>query len=280
MALFFAIISHLGWAIGDLFVVKVARKMGTYPATLWGMIFAFALYCLMAPFFASDFLRLDWSSFALIMLLSLFLLGGHTAFNHAFQAGNASLVGMISASFVAVSVLLSVIFLGESLSLEKGLLIALTFFGVLLCLMQKDFQLEFGKGEWMAVITMICWGIYYAFIKIAIDSVGWFVPSFLFLTLFPLLLFFRPCGDSVSPSPFGRNILVILIPSVILIGIAELSFNVTLDFGNVVSVLPIAGSYPALFILLSSLVFKEKMLAHQWFGVFLALIGVIALSIL
>lgn len=281
MSILLALISHIGWGVGDIFVVLTTRKIGTNGISFWTLFVSFITLLFFVPFFSSDFSKLTWESFWLILVLSVFLLVAHMSFNEGMRIGSPSLVGAISASFVAVSVILSLIFLGEHLSFRDAFFVGLIILGVALCLMGKDFHFEWGRGEIMALGAMVGWGIYYAFIKIAIVQVGWFVPAFIFAALFPLVALFSYFTKGTISSPFKKSTVVVFFLSVILIGAAEFCYNIAISSGGDVSkILPIAGSYPALFVLLSSIIFHEKILHHQWMGICAALTGIIALSFL
>lgn len=63
MALFFALLSHIGWGVGDVFGVVATRRMGTIPMTVWRGIFAFILATmLLLPFFLEGFFAGDASA--------------------------------------------------------------------------------------------------------------------------------------------------------------------------------------------------------------------------
>ncbi|MDO8490290.1 MAG: hypothetical protein Q7S47_02630, partial [bacterium] len=64
MSILLAIISHLGWGIGDIFVVMTARKIGTNGITFWSSVVSLIVLLPFVPFFLSDFSRLTPSCFA------------------------------------------------------------------------------------------------------------------------------------------------------------------------------------------------------------------------
>ena len=57
------------------------------------------------------------------------------------------------------------------------------------------------------------------------------------------------------------------------------AYNLGLSHGYATIIAPIAGSYPTLFVILSYLVFKQKLTRQQLLGVIVSLIGIVALSI-
>ena len=125
---------------------------------------------------------------------------------------------------------------------------------------------------------MIGWGIYYAFIKPIVAIVGWYVPIYIFLATFPLIALIAFRQRKTLAVRLDNSLLFIFIASVVLTGIAEASYNIAVQTGNVSSVAPIAGSYPALFVAISAMVFKERMHGIQWIGVGMAVVGIIVLG--
>ncbi len=282
MALFFAVISHLGWAVGDVFGVTATRKMGSVSMTVWrGTAGFFLASIFLLPFFWKDFFRLTPEMLLMIAGLTVLTLIADFAFFEGIKVGNPTVVGVISASFVAISVIISVVFLGEHITLEKAGVVSMIIFGVILCLFDKNsFTCSWKRGEFMALAAMVGWGVYYAYIKIPVRSVGWFVPSYLFLLTLPVIGLFLRSRNHFLQSPFPKRIFPIFFISVLLTMIAEWGYNIAIETSDVSFVAPIAGSYPALFVLLSSLIFKEKMHMLQWIGVGTTLAGIVILGTL
>lgn len=282
MTVLLALIAHVGWAVGDIFGVVAVRKLGSVSMTVSRGITACLLATICAlPFFWRDFFRLTPETLAIIVMLTLFTIIADFAFFESLKAGNPSVAGVISASFVAPAVLISILFLGEAFSLEKIGVIALILSGVLLCFLDRTtFRWSWGRSESMALVAMIGWGLYYALIKIPIASVGWFVPGYFFLLTFPVIAICLRLKSYSFQSPFSKSIFPAFIASVVLTSLAEWLYMIGIEGSDVSFVAPIAGSYPALFVLLSHLAFKEHIQGTQWIGICMTLIGIIALSAL
>jgi len=67
--------------------------------------------------------------------------------------------------------------------------------------------------------------------------------------------------------------------AVILLGSADFSFNFAISRGLTTIVAPIADSYPALFVLLAFLIFKDPIKKQQIFSIVTTLFGIILLSV-
>ena len=119
-AIFFALISYLGWGTGVFVEAIVARRLRWYSLTFWAYILSFVILSFLTPFFIKDFAGLTFSLLILILLLAfvgIFL--GTIFYYEALRIGNRALVGTIASSFPAVAVILSIIFLGEKLSIQQ-----------------------------------------------------------------------------------------------------------------------------------------------------------------
>ncbi len=98
-AIFFALISYLGWGIGDIFGTIATRKIGGYSTTIWYLIFQ-VIFAIPLSFFFFDQLR-NITLAILILNVMLGVMGtvGLIVFYEGLRIGNSSLVGTITASF-------------------------------------------------------------------------------------------------------------------------------------------------------------------------------------
>lgn len=276
--------AFFGWGVGDIFGTIVTRKIGAYSTTLWSLVFSFIVLSLYVPFAQGYPGIFTPGLVVLIIILGIIAIVGFVAFNEALRVGNAPVVGTIAASFAAFAALLSLVFLGEKVSAQQGLAIITIFVGVVFCSMDlaelKAKRILKGKGTLLAIVTMVCWGIYFAFIKIPINKVGWFWPSYLTYLIFPLYLLFVKFRKIKLVGPNFNGALPALLAAIVLLRIAELSYNIGISQGGQTSIIaPIAGSYPALFVVLAFLVFKDPIKKQQILGIVTTIVGIILLSV-
>lgn len=282
-AIFFALISYFGWAFGDIFGTITTRKIGAYSSNLWASLInliIFALYIPFAPGSLKDFTTpILILNFALGFLLWVSII----TFSLALIISNAALVGTISASFVVVTVILSILFLGESISFVQAISILIIFLGIVLSTLNLNElvkrKLKLDRGIYLSIFTMFAWGIYFAFIKLPIKEVSWFWPSVVTFSLFPIytIVYTKIKKIKILP-PTYNNALFPQIMGVILVRAAELNYNFSVSKGLVAIVAPIAGSYPTLFVLLAFIFFKDKITKQQILGIITTLIGIVLLS--
>ncbi len=281
-ALLFALISYVGWGAGDIFGTIATRKIGAYSTSFWEYLFGFVLLSFYAPFAIGALSGLTFGTLLLNILLGLVLLVAFVFFNEGLRIGNASLVGTIAASFASLVVVFSIVFFGEIVSKQQIVAIVIIFIGLLLSSldfveMKKGFVLD--KSVLFAILTMLCWGTYFTFIKIPIEEIGWFWPNYFSMSMFPLLLVYMRLKNIGLSNPFRKNVLFALTGESVLVSGATLSYNVAISIGLASIVAPIAGSYPTLFVILAFLIFKDRIRRQQIAGIIAALIGIVLLSV-
>lgn len=283
MPIAFAFISFFAWGIGVFFEAVVARRLESYSLALWGFIFSALVLSFYAPFATADLAGLTFN-----LLLFIFIIGiiglflGTIAYYEALKMSSRALVGTIASSFPAVTVLISVIFLGEKLSFQQALAIIVIFVGLALSSVNlkelRSKNIFSDKGVLLAFVPMVAWGTWIALIKIPVEKIGWFWPNYITFLLFPLIFLYVKFKKRKIESPTLNKALLPLVVSVIFVRIAEFSYNIGISKGLVSIVAPIAGANPILFIILAFFVFKDKITKQQIAGIITTLVGIILLS--
>ncbi len=282
-AILFALFSYIGWGVGDIFGTVAARRMPALSLTFWVMVFGFVLFSLYIPFAVSDLQRLTFPIFVLIMVLGVLFTIGELAFNQALRVSNASVAETIGSSFPAITVVLSLFFLGERVSTAQLAAILTILVGVVLSTLNfadlRTRGLWHDKGVVYALFCMLCWGVYFALIKIPIQQIGWFWPTYLGFALFPLMYLFVKWRGVQLQNPNDNSALIPILFSVALLRSGDLAFNYAISKGLTAVVAPIAGSYATLFVLLSFMIFKDPIKRSQIVGIVVTLLGIVTLSI-
>jgi len=280
--LVYALVSHVGWGVGDIFATIVTRKIGGFSSTFWSLVFRLILFGFYAPFVFQYLTDVTLGLIFVILLLGAIFIIGVVAFSEGLRVGNAALVGTIAAAFPFVSVFLAIVFLGESLTLQQYLAVGVIFVGLLLSglnLKQLKLPLSLDKGVWLGLAAMVSWGIYFGFIKIPVQRIGWFWPNYIVYAMFPFLLLFMRMRKIRLVMPTYKRAFSPMIVSVVLLSAADFSYNKAISAGSAAVVAPIAGSYPALFVVLAFLVFKDPITKQQLAGIITTLAGIILLSV-
>lgn len=282
LAIIFAFAAYFGWAIGAFFETVAARRINSYSLTFWGLVIGAVLSSFYLPFAISLANGFTLSILCLNLLLALFFIGGIIIYYEALKIENRSLTGTIAQSFPAFTVIFSILFLGEKLNSIQSAAIIITFIGLVLCVYDfKDTSSEkktLNKGTILALAVSISWGIYFAFIKLVIEKVGWFWPNYIVFLLFPLLFLFMRSRKVKLESPVSNNVFWPLVISIILVRVAEYSYNFAITQGQIALVAPIAGANPTLFALLSFALLKDPIRKSQIWGIMVTLAGIVLIS--
>lgn len=281
-AIFFALISFLGWGIGDVFGTIASRKIGGLSTAFWYIIFQLIIFLLAAPFFLTNLSNISANTLLLNLSLGVLNLVGLITFYESLRIGNAAIAGTISSSYAAVTVVLSLIFLNEKLLLLQTISITAVFLGVAITGLDLK-ELQKGKALMTkslisALVAAVIFGIYWTFIKFPIREIGWYWPQILSMSTIPLLFVYIKLRNLRLAKPDFKGAIYPLILTSLLIGLGSFSFNIAISKGQTSIVAPVAGSYPILFAILAWFVFRDPITRQQILGIIVTLIGIVLLS--
>jgi drug/metabolite transporter (DMT)-like permease len=283
-AILFAFVAHIGWGTSDIFGAMVSRKIGGYSTTFWGYVVRIPVLALYIPFDLEHVQALTWGNVAVSGLLATVLLVGTSCFFEAFRGGNASLVGTISSAFTVPTVILSILFFNERVDLYQTLAIVVIVVGLIFTSLdfgsfrQKSVGMD--RSVVLALLAMLFWGVYFAFIRIPVEEIGWFLPAYISFLFSPLVLVIMRMQGITLQSPAAHRVLPSFIGMILLGTAANFGYNLGISSGYTSIVAPIAGAYPVLFVTLSALVFKDPLKQQQLWGIVVSLAGIVALSLL
>ncbi len=283
LGVLFGLIAMFGWGLADFFAKKTVEKIGDFRTLFWTQIVGFIIltsaYFVFAPQF--NYTIGDIIIFALIGLLGS---SAYLLFYRALKKGQVSILSPIQASWVVITVILSVIFLNEVLGNFQAITIAITILGIILVSFKyKDLKRLKLKNLLPGVpedlISMSLWGINFVIIGFLVSKFNWFIPIF-FLRLF--MIFFLLCFSSIKREKITFNERKV-IPWLILIGVCDVSaflgFGLGVSSGYVSIVSPVAASFPLITIILARIFLKERLGINQKIGIVGIIIGLILLSI-
>lgn len=279
--LIFAFITYLTWGLGDVFNAVTARTLGAERALLRVFIVSALLFLPLIPGHIHELSKATPLITIAVIALGGLQLVGNIALNKSLRLINAPLALTIFSSYAALIVVLSVILFREPITVLQSLNIALIFIGIFLCtyipIKEKQTN-EYKKGVLLAILGMACIGIFFTLVKPIIAVIGWFWPIYAFTVWIPVLWWLHLKEKKQNEHVSWKAALLPVLFTALLLRIGDFSFNAALDSGLTPIVAPIAGSYPTLSVLLSYVVFREKLSARQTIGILLALVGIIALG--
>jgi uncharacterized membrane protein len=282
--IFLSLLAFTSWGTGDIFNIITARKINPTSATYWNLLLRAVAYVFAIPFFISNLLLLDTASFITMLVSGLASAFGYVFFMRASKLTNPALVISIAGSWGALSVLESIFILGERISLLQTITIMTIFIGLFFVTFNiegiKKIKIIEDKGIWLAFIAMFLWSICGTFIKIPIQKIGWFWPTYFLSLPFAIgaLIFGRKTLTKGIPKTKNKALKPFLL-AVMLTIIGEISYNLAISVGLIAIIASISGSYAILSIALSFLLFREPISSQQKLGIATTILGIVFLSI-
>ena len=286
MGIIAGLLSMLGWGTSDFLAAKSSRKIGFTLTLFWTQTVSFLIALI---YFFVNFQILNIANipkFIISLAISGFLYMIATlAFYKGLKEGQVSLVSPIGASWVMITIILSVIFLKEVLQTNQIIAIILIILGIVLVSADVGGILRIKKltsfaGIKEGLIAMFGWGLSLFLVIPASKGLGWFLPVFL-LRLFTIL--FLASYILFSKQSFKINfqppLLALILPIGLLDMIAFFAYSFGVGGGYTSIVAPIAASFPIVTIILARIFFKEKFILTQVFGIVSVIIGLILISI-
>ncbi len=278
-------ISFVGWGSGDIFGTYSARKIGGIATSLLVSITSFVVSLIVLPLVPHDFSSYTSGLFLFNIFIGLFAIAGNISLNIGLRKSSAPLVGTIAASFTAISIILSILFFHDSVTSVELFSLILIFIGIFVCGFGeiKNFNEIFkDRGIGFAFISMITWGIYFCFTRIVIDKVGWFLPHFLtiILAIITGFILYLKTNESKSLGTHYSSIKLFftIVMCALLLRAGDFAFNFAISKGFTEISGGIGGSYPILFVILSSFTFGDYVSRREKVGICITLVGLVLLS--
>jgi drug/metabolite transporter (DMT)-like permease len=279
----YALISCFGWGIGDILGTISVRKLGVFSMSFWATLFSVILFLFYVPLEISNLNKLSFELFLMTIGLSITVVIAGLSFAKALTLTNPAIASSVVSSSNGLTVLFSILILGEILNFYQGIAIFIILIGIVLVTAgARKIKGALGRsslvGIGFALISMICFAVEKTFIKYPVKEIGWFWPTFIIYGTFVLvLLTWALMGNKIS-HPNKNNALVPLFLSVIFARAADFSFSYAVGKGLTSIVAPIAGASPAVVVIFALLFFKDPITKLQLLGIFISLVGIVFLS--
>lgn len=280
-----AAITNLSYAVADVCNGLILRRDSPLKIATWVAIFALAIFLVpLLVGFQDEIARLDLVGLVLIFAISSLGLTAYFCFLTGMKRAGVTLGGVITGSFPAVATVAALVFFGERISAAQGGAIVVIVVGVLLSSLQGEVRTLFAdiraSSLLWAFAAALLFGLFFALVRIPVERVGWFLPSYagniIGVPLYVLIARRSGEPDVLRPPQLALPIAVI---AAMQIG-ATMLYAYALTKGDTAVVAPIAGSYPAVFVVLAYVVFRERIRAIQYVGVVGTVVGIVALSAL
>ncbi len=282
LGILFAFISLIAFGLGDFFIQKTTRTIGSWKALFFiGVVGFIGLF----PFIYKDFEFLTSFHVVLLVLLSIVGIFGSLFYFDALKRGKIAIIEPIMGIELPITIGLSVFFAKESLSVAQIFFISMVFFGSVLAMTIHKAHLHyhrriFEKGVILAGVGAISMALTNFLIGVSSQTISplmtiWF--AHFFLTMFcGAYIFFQ--GEFLKLfSDFKKHTKIILGQS-FFDNIAWIAFAFATTKISISIATTISEGYIALSVLLGLFVNRERLKIHQKIGVTLTIGGILALS--
>ncbi len=251
----------------------------------------FTLITLIPFLFFSPFIIPSLHDGLIILLIGIIGAVAYYYFVKAIELSDVSVISAITRTSAVVTVLLSVIFLGEKLQFVQYIAIAVIIIGVIL--LSLDIKKINGerilcekKGLFLSFFVLFLWGIMYFLMKYSVDSVGVIYTTFYleFFVLFwiALLLFQKKhCEDfksGIEQLKIEKKLLFFLAVIGCLTALGSLFYSYAISFIYVSIAIVISNISPLITAIIAKIFIQERLSRNKVIGIVLTIVGVIILT--
>jgi len=276
------ILAMLIWGTSDFFAAKASRSAGVFRTVFWSQLISIAIYLLAYPFMGKT--QFISEAAAIMILIAGFLsISAYLSFYKALEIGKVSVISPIVACCAGVTVILSLVFLNETLSVLQAIGVIFAILGAILAsLKHRDIRNLLPKdseaGVKYALFTMLATGIIFVLIDVLVSELGWFMPMFLIRSaaVFYLLTYTLSAKKDIT-FPKNSTSLLIVVGTLEVAGILIYGAGITSEYTAVVA--PIGAAFPVITIILARIFLKETLAANQKIGIISVLASLVLLSI-
>ncbi|HSX15801.1 MAG TPA: DMT family transporter [Candidatus Saccharimonadales bacterium] len=278
--------SMVGWGTADFFAKKTIDKLGDVQTLFWQQLIGVApLIILFAahPYWP-HLARFDW--------LFMVLLGATSGLSYlplytGFGKGQVSLLSPVFASYSVLVVGISILFLGEKLSLGRAVAIAITVLGILLISTDlKDLRISARKHAFRlaglpeVAFAVVVYSVWLVFLDRFLQGKDW-VFFMLFIRAFSsaTLLLYSRARKVVLPvkdKSLWKYLVGIGVFDVAAFGFVSYGFSHT-EFPSLIAVLSATFSLPT--ILLARLFLGERINKQQVVAALIILLGIVLITL-
>ncbi len=202
---------------------------------------------------------------------------GYIFFYEAVERQKISIVGVITAAYPFVTVILATLFLQEDLTRLQVSAIAIIITSVsLLSYTPREHNTERKTWLYFAVLCFITWGIWSVAAKFAIDMVGHITYAGVYAVVGPLTWipywYMRSSTFRVTKEDLYAEL------SLIFFCFGGLSFYAALNYGLASMVTAFSDLYPFVTLVFARILLSERLERHHTCAVVLALLSILVLA--
>jgi len=281
------------WGMADFAARFASRRVGAYRTLFFMQFFGFLALSVYLKFNgAFSHVAPGWQPWALTVVAGLLNVTASLSLYHSFEIGVMSIVGPVSSSYPALTVVLALAS-GERIHALRAAGMAITFAGVILAAMSfapkasdpsapnaASSGAHLSRGVGWAILAAVGFGFMFWFLGFHVvplvgDAVSVWVMRL--TALVSLSVFALPARQSIR-LPHG-GVWWMLAAVGLMDTAAFVANNAGLHIGPVSVVSVLASLYGAVTVLLSWIFLRERLERSQWLGIVLIFVGIVCVSI-
>jgi len=269
-----AIIASLLWGIGQAFIKKGLNNVTPFVSNTFAVV---SILIVEVPFALIG--GVNWTFFPAILLYGLIASLPNFVFPYVIRKVNVSLAGTVLATYPIYTVLLSVIFLKESLDFIQILGVMGIILGMFF--VAKPEKERFTLATWVvwAVVgsLMIGFGDFMGKVALTKYDLYTFILALTLGNVISLVITRFVDRSEIRVEGTKRE----LIPSIVgnfMMPLGLLFLYIAFSKGPASLVSPVASTYPAITVVLAFLYLKERISKTGVFGIILVTLGVVAVG--
>ena len=295
IGIFLAVVALIGWGAYPVLMKKVIDKLGEYTCLLFNSVVIVVFLIITSVFtikiqMPSDFVIAAIVIGSIMGVIALYL------YYKAIRLGNVSVVTVIVSMYAIWTVIVSYFLFNERLLVQQYIAIGVIIIGSIIVAMEKLSLPErfnekhfkqfmksdvWSEGAGLALVVSFCWTVYNLAVKYSVKSIGPHKTMVYMVTLglfFILLAFLaRPVKELVTMP--DKKQLKWLGPSALLYSIGAVSFFFALKYSPLSIVTPITSAAPAVTVVMAVAILGDRLKAHQYVGILMAVAGIVVLSL-
>lgn len=280
LGILFGILSMLGFGLSNAISQKLVRKIGELSSIVFQ---AFVTLFILFPLFFIYPINFSFSIYYIGIALVIALMGVIPLFTFykALKLGKVGIVVPIANSSPITTVVLSVIFLNEVLSVTQTFSIIMIVLGVILVSLKLSGlkKNNIAAGVPYALVTSVMWGVYFFLSKFPVDVLG---PTFT-AAITQLGIFFFTAAYAAKENKLALKISSDAVKYAVITGVAlaagVAAYDIGITLANVSIVASLASASPLVAALYARIFYKEKLEKLQYLALLMIAGGVILLSI-
>jgi uncharacterized membrane protein len=279
----------LGFGISDFLIKIQVDKIGKYQS----MIFVHGLWNgFLLPFLLVFPMRFEVGLQDILIILAFGFADviAQALFYSAYEAGKASVISPIAASYAILAAIVSNVIFGEAFSTEKILAVVFVIVGVMLLSIDlkelKDgLQLrDLAKGVPQAICVLIIYGFFVPFWDSYITEDTWLIKAILtgLVTLVLMLIFIKFIKkEQIVNDKFDNKVWITLVALGVLNAVSSIGFDLGFVSSTETTITAVLSSASPLVLLMLSFVFlKERLAKNQYLGILVIIMGIIMMGLL